>query len=102
MNSSKWAGCSAQARSKALLQRRDYTNAMTRSQFLLAGAGFAVPAMAADRSPAEEATLTLVANFCAAFAARDMAKIASYMAPTCSYRITETSPPAVGPAAVER
>jgi limonene-1,2-epoxide hydrolase len=31
-----------------------------------------------------------------------MAKIASYLAPNCSYRITETAAPAVGPAAVER
>jgi limonene-1,2-epoxide hydrolase len=31
-----------------------------------------------------------------------MTKIASHLAPNCSYRITETSMPAVGTAAVER
>lgn len=75
---------------------------MTRSQFLMAGAAFAMPAMAAGRTAAEEANLALVADFCAAFATRDMAKIASYLAPDCSYRITETAMPAVGAAAVER
>ena len=80
----------------------DYTNAMTRSQFLMAGGAFAIPATAASRTPAEEANLTLVADFCGAFATRDMTKIASYLAPNCSYRITETAPPATGAAAVER
>jgi limonene-1,2-epoxide hydrolase len=75
---------------------------MTRSQFLLTGAAFAIPALAAEPTAAEQANLALVTAFCAAFATRDIAKIASYMAPNCSYRITETSPPAVGAAAVER
>lgn len=75
---------------------------MTRSQFLIAGAALALPAVAADPTPAEKANLALIADFCAAFATRDMAKIASYLAPNCSYRITETAAPAVGPAAVER
>ncbi len=75
---------------------------MTRSQFLMTGAAFAIPAMAADRTAAEEANLALVADFCSSFATRDMTKIASYLAPNCSYRITETAMPAVGAAAVER
>ncbi|MEO5923556.1 MAG: limonene-1,2-epoxide hydrolase family protein [Bryobacteraceae bacterium] len=75
---------------------------MTRYQFLMGGAVLAAPAMAAEPSAAEAANLTLVADFCAAFATRDMAKIASYMAPNCSYRITETAMPLVGAAAVER
>lgn len=75
---------------------------MTRSQFLIASAALALPAVAADPTPAEKANLALIADFCAAFATRDMAKIASYLAPNCSYRITETAAPAVGPAAVER
>lgn len=80
----------------------DYTNAMTRTQFLMGGAALALPAMAAEPSPAEAANLALVKDFCDAFATRDMTKIASYLAPDCSYRITETAMPAVGPAAVER
>src|SRR5262245_17591339 len=75
---------------------------MTRSKFLMAGAALAIPAMAAEPTAAEKANLSLVADFCAAFAMRDMTKIASYLAPNCSYRITETASPAVGAAAVER
>jgi limonene-1,2-epoxide hydrolase len=75
---------------------------MTRSQFLISGAAFAIPAMAAERTQGEEANLALVTNFCASFATRDMTKIASYLAPDCSYRITETAMPAVGAAAIER
>jgi limonene-1,2-epoxide hydrolase len=75
---------------------------MTRSQFLMTGAAFAMPAVAAEPTAAEKANLTLVSDFCAAFGTRDMAKIASYLAPECSYRITETAMPAVGAAAVER
>lgn len=61
-----------------------------------------IPAMAAERTAAEAANLALVADFCAAFAMRDMTRIASFLAPNCSYRITETAMPAVGAAAVER
>ena len=75
---------------------------MTRSQFFMTGVAFVVPAIAAGRTAAEEANLALVSDFCAAFATRDMTKIASYLAPNCSYRITETAAPAVGAAAVER
>jgi|SRR5579872_2951204 len=75
---------------------------MTRSQFLMAGAALAMPAVAAERTATEEANLALVTQFCAAFAKRDMTQIASYLAPNCSYRITETAMPALGSAAVER
>lgn len=80
----------------------EYTSAMTRSQFLIAGAAFTLPALAAEPTAAEKSNLALVADFCAAFGARDMTKIKSYLAPNCSYRITETAPPAIGAAAVER
>ena len=75
---------------------------MTRSQFLVTGAALAIPAMAAEPTAAEKANLALVTDFCATFATRDMTKIASYLAPYCSYRITETALPAVGAVAVER
>jgi limonene-1,2-epoxide hydrolase len=78
---------------------------MTRSQFLMAGAALTLPATSADAvepTAAEKANLKLVTEFCAAFASRDMTKIASYLAPNCSYRITEAAMPAVGAAAVER
>ena len=80
------------------------SNAITRSQFFIGGMGIAIPLAAApvEPTPAEKVNLGLIADFCAAFATRDMTKIASYMAPNCSYRITETAMPAVGAAAVER
>ena len=68
----------------------------------MTGVAFAIPGMAAERTAAEEANLALVSDFCAAFATRDMTKIASYLAPDCSYRITATAVPAVGAAAVQR
>jgi len=58
--------------------------------------------MAAEPTSAEKANLALVADFCAAFATGDMTKVASYLAPNCSYRVTETATPAIGAAAVER
>ena len=73
------------------------SNAMTRSRFLLAGAALTIPPLAAapvEPTPAEKANLALVADFCTAFATRDITKIASYLASNCSYRITETAMPA--------
>jgi limonene-1,2-epoxide hydrolase len=75
---------------------------MTRAQFLMTGAALSIPVTSAAPAPFEAANLALVTDFCAAFAARDLTKITSYLAPNCSYRITETAAPAVGPAAVER
>jgi limonene-1,2-epoxide hydrolase len=75
---------------------------MKRSHFLMAGAALAIPLPAAEPTAAEQANLKLVADFCAAFATRDMSKISAYMAADCSYRVTETAMPAVGPAALDR
>ena len=63
---------------KAAESLSHYTEAMTRSQFFMTGVAFAIPAIAAERTAAEEANLALVSDFCAAFATRDMTKIASY------------------------
>ena len=68
----------------------------------MASAAVAIPGMAAEPTAGEKANLALVADFCAAFTTRDMTKIASYLAPNCSYRITETAMPALGTAAVDR
>src|SRR5437588_9321996 len=76
--------------------------AMTRSRFLMTGAAFAIPATAAEPTAAEKENLVLVADFCAVFATRDITKTTLYLAPNCSYRITETAMPAVGASAVER
>ena len=79
---------------------------LTRGGFLTAGlAGFAAlprPAHAAEPTPAEKANLALVTDFCAAFAGRDMARIASFLAGDCVYRVTESTPPLTGKDAIER
>ena len=78
---------------------------MTRGRFLGTGlaAAVALPRLAvAETTAAEKANLKLVTDFCASFATRDMAKIASFLAEDCVYRVTETTPPARGKDAVER
>ena len=47
----------------------------------MTGAAFAMPATAAEPTAAEKENLALVADFCAAFATRDITKITSYLAP---------------------
>ncbi|HEX5229495.1 MAG TPA: limonene-1,2-epoxide hydrolase family protein [Bryobacteraceae bacterium] len=78
---------------------------LTRGRFLRwAGASMGVAtavglprlAEAAEPSAAEKANLKVVADFCASFAGRDMAKIAAFLADDCVYRIVETAPPARG------
>jgi limonene-1,2-epoxide hydrolase len=80
---------------------------LTRGRFLSGGLaagllGFSAVGQAADLTVTEKANLALVTAFCESFSGRDMTKIASFLAADCVYRITETSPPLTGPAAVER
>jgi limonene-1,2-epoxide hydrolase len=58
--------------------------------------GAARPASAADLTPAEQANLKLVTDFCAAWSTRDMTRILPFLADDCVYRMTETAPPANG------
>jgi limonene-1,2-epoxide hydrolase len=58
-------------------------------------------ASAADPTPAEKTNLKLVADFCAALEARDMARIATFLSDDCAYRVIETAPPARGKDAIE-
>jgi len=53
-------------------------------------------ASAADLTPAEQANLKLVTDFCAAWSTRDMTRILPFLADDCVYRMTETAPPANG------
>lgn len=53
-------------------------------------------AAAAEPNAAEQANLTLVREFCAAWSTRDLQKVLSMMADDCVYRMTETTPPALG------
>ena len=74
-----------------------------RALLSVAGAGalaaWAVPA-AAQSSAQETANLRIVADFCAAWATRDLDKILPFLAEDSVYRMTETTPPAIGHAGV--
>jgi limonene-1,2-epoxide hydrolase len=68
-------------------------------------AGSVVPAgmlgAAADQTAAERANVRLVSGFCAAWSTRDFDNIVSYLADDNVYRMTETTPPAVGHAGIK-
>ena len=75
---------------------------MDRRHFLtIAGAGAAwlgrpSPLAAAEATPAEQANLRLVTDFCASWSTRDMARILPFLADDCVYRMSETTPPVNG------
>jgi limonene-1,2-epoxide hydrolase len=54
------------------------------------------PAAATDLTPAEQANLKLVTDFCGSWSTRDMTRILPFLADDCVYRMTETTPPATG------
>jgi limonene-1,2-epoxide hydrolase len=54
----------------------------------------------AEWTSAEKVNVQVVNEFCASFAGRDVAKIASFLADNCVYRVTETAMPLVGKDAV--
>jgi limonene-1,2-epoxide hydrolase len=85
----------------------DAHSTLTRGRFVFSGLaagllGFSGAGPAAGMTDSENANLALVTAFCESFAGRDMTKIASFLAANCVYRVTETSPPLTGPAALER
>jgi len=59
-------------------------------------AGGARPVAAAELTPAGQANLKLVTDFCAAWSTRDMSRILPFLADDCVYRMTETAPPVNG------
>jgi limonene-1,2-epoxide hydrolase len=78
-------------------------NPTNRRRFLtIAGLGAgavaaaAVPATAADPTAAEQATLKVVTDFCAAWATRDLTRILPFLSDDCVYRMTETTAPVNG------
>ncbi len=74
---------------------------MTRRQAMAAAmAAGAVSLEAADLTTDEKANLRIVNDFCAAWPAHDVAKIMSFFAETCAYRVTETQKPYEGREAV--
>jgi limonene-1,2-epoxide hydrolase len=69
----------------------------------VAGAGMlgALAAPVAAQPSAEETTnRRVVADFCAAWSTRDLQKILPFLAEDSVYRMTETTPPAIGHAGV--
>jgi limonene-1,2-epoxide hydrolase len=77
------------------MDRRDFV-----SMSGLAGAaamlGGARLAGAADRTPAEQANVKVVTEFCAAWSTRDINKVLPFLDADCVYRMSETTPPVNG------
>jgi limonene-1,2-epoxide hydrolase len=75
---------------------------------LIAGSGIAAlgalltshETRAAEMSPQEAANLKTVNAFCAAWSTRDLRQITSHMTADAVYRMTETTPPVTGAAAL--
>ncbi len=57
-------------------------------------------ARAADMSPQEAANLKTVTAFCAAWSTRDLRQVTAHMTTDSVYRMTETTPPITGAAAL--
>ena len=83
-------------------------NHLTRRSFIAVGsagtiAGLTMPSPAHGAPPTaeEQANITAVNGFCAAFTVPfDWDKVASYLASDCKYRATQTAPVAEGPDAI--
>src|SRR5438067_6294432 len=85
----------------------DIMNAITRRNALVAtGAGLAAaagssgPVQAAELTSAEKSNVQVVNAFCGAWPGHDTAKIMSFFAENCAYRVTETQEPNKGREAV--
>jgi limonene-1,2-epoxide hydrolase len=78
-----------------------------RSAFTAAGLGIATmaslhrPANAAEPTPAEEANIQAVNDFCAAWPSHDIDRIMSFFAANCAYRVSEGQEPNKGRQAVK-
>ena len=80
------------------LDRRSFVNAA--GVVGMAAFGSTVPLAAAEMTAAEKANVDLVTAFCASWSTRDMTKITPYLATDSVYRMSETTPPVVGPEGV--
>jgi limonene-1,2-epoxide hydrolase len=76
--------------------RRAFVGASVASGFIPAVAFGA----AVDETPSERENLRLVRAFCAAWATRDLDKTLPFLADDSVYRMSETTPPALGHAGV--
>jgi limonene-1,2-epoxide hydrolase len=66
----------------------------------VAVAGCNLPLRAAELTAAEKANVQVVNDFCAAWPSHDLAKIMSFFADNCAYRLSETQEPNKGREAV--
>src|SRR5262245_50662892 len=64
---------------------------------IAAALGSTVPLAAAELTPAEQANVDLVTAFCASWSTRDITKISPFLASDSVYRMSETTPPVIGP-----
>lgn len=81
--------------SDSRLDRRSFVGAA--SVVGMAAFGSTVPLAAAEMTASEKANVDLVTAFCASWSTRDMTKITPYLATDAVYRMSETTPPVVGP-----
>jgi limonene-1,2-epoxide hydrolase len=58
------------------------------------------PLLEAAATPAEQANIKVVTDFCAAWAGHDVNKLMSFFADNCAYRVSETRDPIKGREAV--
>src|SRR5580765_5069269 len=58
--------------------------------------GLSQSASAAEWNDAERASVKVVTDFCTAWSTRDMNKVLPFLSDDCVYRMTETTPPAIG------
>ncbi len=84
------------------------TDAILARRTFLAGSGLAIlgsltapgNSAAAELSESERANVKVVEDFCAAWSTRDLTKVTALMTDDSAYRMTETTPPAIGHAAL--
>ena len=63
----------------------------------VAAFGSLAPLAVAELSAAEKANVDLITAFCASWSTRDMTRIAPFLAGDSVYRMSETTPPVIGP-----
>ena len=83
---------------RSSLERRTFLGAAGLAAVAALGAG---AAEAAQSGEGEQVNTKIVADFCAAWSTRDLAKIMPFLADDSVYRMTETTPPAIGHAGVK-
>jgi limonene-1,2-epoxide hydrolase len=81
--------------------RRSFIGAALAGAVVLpAGVTAAAPGAAESQTEAERANIRLVTEFCASWSTRDLDRIVPFLADDSVYRMSETTPPALGHAGV--